>query len=91
MNKAISRTFKIYKYLSLIFILSYVIYIVIDDYNFIINYWNTNWKDYLKIWSVYLFMYFVAFTIYFWIISIIIIFCYYKIYKRIKNNQSTKS
>ncbi len=84
LDKSVDKTLRLYKYSSIIFIIIYWVYIIIDDYNFIVNYWNTNWIDYIKIWSIYFLIYFVLFTIIFCSISLIILFCYYKIHKRFK-------
>ena len=59
LDRSINKTLKIYKYASIIYIIAYWIYIIIDDYQFIINYWKTNWVDYLTIWSIYFLIYFI--------------------------------
>lgn len=89
MENSIERAFKIFKYLSIFFTIVYWIYIVIDDYVFIEKYWDTNWLDYLGIWTIYFFVYFVAFSICFWLISMTLILVYHKIIKRVKDKKTT--
>jgi hypothetical protein len=82
MKKSIRKIFKIFKYLVILFTLGYWIYIVIDDYVFIENYWSTNWLEYIGLWTVYYLIYLLVFSLYFWAISFIGILIYHKLIKR---------
>ena len=85
MKDSLKRAFKIYKYLSLVFSVIYWIYVVIDDYVFIEEYWDTHWLEYLGIWILYFLTYFLAFSLYFWIAALIVILVYLNVVKRKKN------
>jgi hypothetical protein len=84
MKPAFRKAFKIFKYSILLFSIVYWIYVVIDDYAFIKEYWATNWLKYLGIWAGYYIAYLLAFSFYFWIITTIIIYAYYKLIKTTK-------
>lgn len=83
MKDRIKQVFKVYKYLSVIFFLSYWIYIVVDDYIFIEKYWQSHWLEYLGLWTFYFFMYFIGFSSYFWIAAVLVIIIYLKCSKAI--------
>jgi len=82
MQSLIRKVFKIYKYLSFIFIIGFYIFLIIDDYTFIVEYWRTNWLEYIAFWTAYVLVYLVAFSIYFWGISSLIIWIYFRIFLR---------
>lgn len=79
MKNSFRVAFKIYKYLLLAFVIGYLIYVLIDDFIFIEKYWDSNWLEYILIWSLYLFVYLAVVSIYYWLISAIIIFIYHKV------------
>ncbi len=76
MNKSLKKTFRIYKYFSIIFIVGFLVFAIIDNYNKIIEYWNTSPLILIIIW--YLIVYFIVFSILFWAFSIITVFIYHK-------------
>ncbi|MDB5258236.1 MAG: hypothetical protein JWM14_2931 [Chitinophagaceae bacterium] len=82
MRQSFKKAFLIFKYLALAFTIGYWIYVVIDDYNFIRQYWTDNWLDYLTIWAMYFLSYFLTFSVYYWVISIVVILVYHKLMKR---------
>ena len=87
MKNSFKKALKLYKYLCLLLTIVYWIYIVIDDYGFIGKYWDTNWSEYLVIWTLYFLAYLLGFSIYYWTLSKIIILIYYKLIKT-KNDTS---
>ena len=82
MENSINKLLKIYKYLVIIYTVVYWIYIVIDDYGFIIKYWDIHWLTYLGIWFWYYAIYFIALTVCFWTPTILMLFIYHKLIKR---------
>ena len=82
MKKSIWKIFRIFKYLVILFTIGYWIYIVIDDYVFIEKYWSTNWLESIGLWALYYLVYLLGFTIYYWVISLIVILIYHKLIKR---------
>ena len=82
MKDSIKKTFKTFKYLVLFFTIGYWIYIVIDDYSFIENYWSANELLYIRVWAGYYLAYLLVFSIYFWLVSLIGILIYHKFIKR---------
>jgi hypothetical protein len=88
MKDSLRRGLKFYKYLSLIFSVSYWIYIVIDDYIFIEKYWESHWLEYLGIWSTYFLIYFVAFSCYFWIVTMLVVLIDIKVIKPMKEKKN---
>lgn len=87
MKNSFKKTLAVYKYLSVLFSTGYWIYVIIDDFHFIEKYWRTHWWDYLLIWTSYFLVYFIAFSIYFWLTSATIIFIYHKLIKRLNDNK----
>jgi hypothetical protein len=81
-KQSFKKAFGIFKYLALAFTVGYCIYIVIDDYNFFVEYWTDNWQDYLTIGSLYLFSYLLAFSVYYWAIAAAVILIYHKLIKK---------
>ena len=67
MKNSINKTFKIFKYLSIIFTIVYWFFMLIDDLAF------TNWLDYLKFSTFYYLIYSMVFSVVFWITSLAII------------------
>lgn len=87
MKHSFKIALKIYKYLCILFTFSYWIYIIIEDYYFIENYWNSNKLMYMVIWTRYFLIYFIIFTFLYWITSAVIITLYHKLVK-VKNKKS---
>lgn len=89
MKHGFSKAGKIFKYLSILFTLGYWIFIVVDDWVFIEQYWTDSWDKYIEIWFRWFLVCFFAFAFYYWLLSLIIIFIYYKlILKILKTNLS---
>ena len=76
MRPLFSKAFRIYKYLALLFTIGYWIYALIDDWHFIEEYWDSQWPEYLAIWALYFLLYFVNFSVYFWLCSLLVILIY---------------
>ncbi len=87
MKNAFTKALKIFKYLFILFTFLYWIGVIIDDWTFIENYWETNWIDYLKIWSLYFLVFSLVFSFYYWIISSVIILVFHKIIKPMKEKK----
>lgn len=85
MKHSFKKALKIFKYLSILFILIYWMYILLDDYQFIKKYWTENWIEYVEIWSTYFMTYLLTFSIYYWFVASVIVLVYHKIYLKIKN------
>lgn len=85
MKEAFIKSLKIFKYLFLLFTLVYWIGIIIDDWVFIEKYWKTNLLEYLFSWFLYFLVFSLVFSVYFWIITSLIILIYHKIIKQLSN------
>lgn len=77
---------KIYKYLSAIFIITCLIWFVIDDYVFLQYFWDS-WVMYLTIWGAYIMIYFIAFSMVYWGVVLSSIFIYKKIVEPLKQGK----
>jgi len=86
MKHFLKAALKIFKYLSLAFVIIYWVYLLIDDWIFIEKYPATDWldADHLAIWFLYFVIYFLGFSVYYWAIVFTIILIYYKILPRLK-------
>ena len=82
METAEKKALKIYKYLSLLFLIVYWIYVVVDDYSLTKMYWKTEYLTYLEIWVMYFLIYFFGFSLLYWFTCLTIILIYYKLIKR---------
>lgn len=87
MKASFHKALKVFKYLAILFTVTYWIYTVIDDYVFIEKYWETQWLAYLSGWTVYFLAYFIIFSVYFWIITSILIFFYHKVIEPFKKRR----
>lgn len=65
MRKSFKKALTLYKYLFILFSIVYWIYIVIDDWVFIEEYWDTNWLQYIQIWTMYFIAYVLTFSFYY--------------------------
>ena len=77
---------KIFKYLSIAFVIIYWVYLLIDDWIFIEKYGGTDWldADHIAVWFLYFVIYFLGFSVYYWAIVFTVILIYYKILPRLK-------
>jgi len=82
MKKTISFALRIYKIIVPLSIFIFCVYMVVDDYMFIEKYWEVNWTEHLGLWLMYLLVFFVVLSIYYWVFSLAIIFTYHKLIKR---------
>ncbi len=82
MNHSFKIALKTYKYLSIVFSVLFWIYASYDDYVFIEEYGLK--LDSLGLWFVWYLVYLMAFTLYYWVISALLIFIYHKLVKRTK-------
>ncbi|TYA94763.1 hypothetical protein [Seonamhaeicola marinus] len=78
MENLINKAYKIYKFCFVLGFILYCLYIFVDDYNLISEYWQTELVTYLGIWLLYLVIYSITFTILFWTPTVIGLFIYYK-------------
>ncbi|MES2411550.1 MAG: hypothetical protein V4535_08925 [Bacteroidota bacterium] len=82
MKNSFKKALRLFKYLLILFSITYWIYIVIDDWNFIEEYWDTNWLEYIQIWIMYFIAYVLTFIFYYWLIATAIVLIYHKLIKR---------
>jgi hypothetical protein len=71
MKNSLKRALRIYKWLSLAFIVLYWIYAFVDDYPLIQRYWRTAWLDYVEVWAIWLPFFFLLFSFAYWFVAII--------------------
>ena len=81
MSKTLNKIYRVYKYSLVLFTIVYWVYVIIDDYNFIIKYWNSSWLMYLGIWFMYYIAYLVVFISCFWFPLAVVVLIYYKLIK----------
>lgn len=84
MKIGFKKALTIFKYLAIVFTIVYWIGIVIDDWVFIEKYWAEKWAEYIGGWFVWYAIFFLAFSIYYWLIATIIILIYCKLILRVK-------
>lgn len=82
MKNSFKKALGLFKYLLILFSIVYWIYVVIDDWNFIEEYWDTNWLEYIQIWTMYFIAYILAFSFYYWLATSVVILIYHKLIKR---------
>lgn len=80
MKTTFKKSFTLYKYLSIIFTITFWIYILYDDFIFIEKY-GLRFELILS-WLAWFLIYFLGFSIYFWVIISILILVYHKLIKR---------
>lgn len=88
MKVGFKRAGKIFKYLTVLFVIAYWAYIVIDDWVFIEKYWTEHWIEYIGIWTAWFLIYFLAFSFLYWITATIIVLIYFKLLLRNRMNDS---
>ena len=82
MSGLFKKAFRIYKYLSLVFVIGFCIHIVIDDYVFIEQISTvSDSMEFLGLFVLYLFVYGLIFSIYYWLFSLLVIFVCHKFFK----------
>lgn len=91
MKNGFKRALKIFKYLVFVFSIVYWIVIVIDDWVFIEKYWTEKWARYIGGWFVWYSIFFLTFSIYYWIIATIIIMIYFKLILRRKTKETEQN
>jgi hypothetical protein len=84
MKKAFKLSKRIYIYLVLVYVLIFGIYIVIDDWGFVVKYWSDNWIKMIGGWLLWCVIIGIVLSIYYWVIVSILIFLYYKLTNRYK-------
>ena len=52
--------------MSILLIIGWYIFMIIDDFNLISKHWQTYLLQYLALWTGYLIIYFIAFSISYW-------------------------
>ncbi|MEO5775803.1 MAG: hypothetical protein ABIQ27_02800 [Flavobacterium sp.] len=82
MKNSFKKALKLFKYLSILFSITYWTYMIYDDWIFIENYWDTNWQDYICTWTVWFLIYFWVFAFYYWLTAIVVALVYHKLIKR---------
>ncbi len=80
MKDAIRKALRIFCYLSILFTVLWFPYMFYDDYIFIEKYGLS--LEGIGIWLLWYFAYFIAFSLYYWLISTVLILIYYKLVKR---------
>jgi hypothetical protein len=86
MKTGFKKAGKSFKYLAVLFTLVYWIFIIIDDWVFIEEYWPGDWHESVAIWLGWYFIYFLGFSCFYWTIAIAVIFIYYKLILGSKTN-----
>jgi len=82
MKSSFLKALTIFKYLSILFVLGYWCYVIVDDYSLWARYWRESWLMYIGLWCVYCIIYYLAFGLYYWGIAIALILIYHKLIKR---------
>jgi hypothetical protein len=82
MKNAFIKAMHLFKYFAILFTAVFWIYMIYDDYIFIEKY-GVNLEG-IWLWILWYFAYFVGFTIYYWIISAVLILVYHKLIKQAK-------
>ena len=81
MKASIKKAFTCYKYAALLFTVIYWVYLLIDDWIFIKKYsasMSTIEKlDHLAVWMMYFAVYFLSFTFYYCLITLVSVFVYH--------------
>ncbi len=90
MNLAFSKALIAFKYLTILFSIIYWIFIVIDDWVFIVKYGTTNWLECLGIWMLYYLIFLLAFSFYFWVVAASFILIYSKLIMPVWKRYNTK-
>lgn len=75
-----------FKYAAMLFLISYSIYIIYDDYVFIKK--ISSFSDFVSTLAVelwWLMSYFIGLSIYYWLIASAVILIYHKLYKPYRN------
>lgn len=81
MAKGLKLAEKIYALLAILYTLVYWPYVIYDDWGFIEKYWAEHWAMYLLIWISWYLIYFLGFSIYYWVISYLTNLIYTKLLK----------
>ena len=84
MKAEFKKAGKIFKYLAILFSVVYWIYIIIDDWVFIEQYWVEHWGQYIIVWGFWFLIYFLVFSFYYWVAATIVILIYYKLIRKEK-------
>jgi hypothetical protein len=85
MKSSFKSALRYFKYASLVFLTIYWIYIAIDDYVFIGQISGlSDFGQFIGYQFLFLLGYFLGFSFYFWLITLIVILIYHKMYKRTK-------
>lgn len=61
--KLVKPYLKYYKYIALVYALSFLGFMLWDDWGLISRYWKEHWLDYLLIYGLYMLVYFVPITL----------------------------
>jgi hypothetical protein len=91
MKNSLKIAVKYFKYVAVLFLISYSTYIVIDDYVFIKNISSfSDLGECLAAESMWLLAYFLGFSFYYWVAAFIIVFVYHKLFTSIKKQRISK-
>lgn len=82
MKAGFRKALKIFKYLAILFMVAFWIFLIVDDFILIDKYGAENWLMYLGAWAAWMVFYLILFAIYYWIIATAVILIYYKLIKR---------
>jgi hypothetical protein len=77
-SKNAARAWRIYKYLSLIYAVGFLVWMLIDDYVLYSVYWRSAWAMYLQVWFMYLLAYLIIFSFFYWLIAGVVLVVYRK-------------
>lgn len=85
MGTSLKKALKYFKYLSIVFLLGYCIYVVVDDFIFIKQITGlADFTNFIGRELIWLLVYYLGFSFYFWLITFTVIFIYLKMYKPLK-------
>lgn len=74
-TKIFKRALSIYKYLTVILLILYGLYVLVDDFSLISEYWKSYWWNYLLLYLAY-------FCIFFWPVSLIYWIIYFVMFRK---------
>jgi len=81
MKNAFQLANRIYGYLFLAYVLAFGVFIVIDDWVFVVKYWSENWLQMIGGWLLWCLIIGIVLSIYYWIVVSVLILLYYQLIK----------
>jgi hypothetical protein len=88
MKSSFKIALKIYKHLAILFVIGFLVFVTIDDFEFWKRYWRTAWLMYIGIDSAYCLIFLLYGSLFYWGIVATTIWVYHKFIKQEKNTAS---